>query len=729
MKNKISFKNARSRHRTTTVTLLAIALVMSLGLSSVKVFNPPSPAPLSDSVKVRAILEDIVQGIRTCQPGRFLKHAVVSQQGSMVSLEQALTRLLFSRETRAFQVGSISIRFERERSSLSFRSNEGANAVLQLTMDDKTMQWQVSDFSPIEQLIKRIPESESVSSPLNSDGIESASTPVTLNYSTHTVVPVTFIDFPEDWLITKADAQAHADGKSLLSLPVEGEVVAIGSLNTQVAFILDRAWKRIFFLGIDGNWYKSYGDHAGQYQFVDPQGIRVKKKRPNGPWYIFVADAGRHEVAKFQYDHPSRTITLLQTYQSNLATPVDVDYDQNDESIWVADIGLGALVNLWSNGSLKSRIEGYYWYDGYTRIEYPTKVLIGSWGIGFIDQARNSFTTIWWYQYPVPPNVNCDGIAYRTIFPNTCFPNSIGYLWGRNFVVGDRRLGKIHLFSNEGDYLGTTGQFTNDWAQQPSKFTPILGIELFQDLISFGGSNHADETLTQQVSYSVSDWTLTSGFRRFLPGSDAILSATADQTNYYFTWRLTNLCNAYVEVLNKSNQVLQQLESGGYFYAGKYTCTVAKSSVPGAFWLRVRTLPYQNAVYNPEYRQNWGERKLNIAYMAEDGTDKPTSVNTSDGLPEQFQLHANFPNPFNPSTTIKFDLPETAEVSLVVYDMLGKEIAVLVNGPLEAGYHTVLWNAPSAGLSTGVYFTQLVVTDGSSTRLLYSKVNKMLLLK
>lgn len=722
-------KNARSRHRTGTVALLAITLLMSLGLSSVKVFNPPSPAPLSDTVKVQAILEDVVQGIRTHQPGRFLKHATPSQQAVNAGLERTLTSLLRSRDTRTFQLESISLRFEADRSFLVLRTGEGADAMLHLTREKETMQWCLLDISPIEQLIKRIPLSQSASSPLSNDGIESASTPVTLNYSTHTVVPVTFVDFPEDWLITKADAQAHADGKSLLSLPVEGEVVAIGSLNTQVAFILDRAWKRIFFLGTDGNWYKSYGDHAGQYQFIDPQGIRVKKKRPNGPWYIFVADAGRHEVAKFQYDHSTRTITLLQTYQNNLATPVDVDYDQNDESIWVADIGLGALVNLWSNGSLKSRIEGYYWYDGYTRIEYPTKILIGSWGIGFIDQARNSFTTIWWYQYPIPPNVNCDGIAYRTIFPNTCFPNSIGYLWGRNFVVGDRRLGKIHLFSNEGDYLATTGQFTNDWAQQPSKFTPILGIELFQNLITFGASNHADETLTQQVSYSLSDWTMSSGFRRFLPGSDAVLSATADQTNYYFTWRLTNFCYAYVEVLNKSNQVLQQLESGGYFYAGKYTRTVAKSSVPNAWLLRVRTLPYQNDTYNPEYRQNWGERKLNIAYMAEDGTDKPTSVNTSDGVPEHFRLQANFPNPFNPSTTIKFDLPEATKVCLVVYDMLGKEIAVLVDGLLEAGYHSVVWNAPGTGLSSGVYFTKLTVTDGSSTRLIYSKVNKMLLLK
>lgn len=63
-------------------------------------------------------------------------------------------------------------------------------------------------------------------------------------------------------------------------------------------------------------------------------------------------------------------------------------------------------------------------------------------------------------------------------------------------------------------------------------------------------------------------------------------------------------------------------------------------------------------------------------------------------------------NPFNPVTQIKYSIPEPAYVSLKIYDVLGREISVLVNDWQEAGTHEVYWNAQSAtgGLSSGVYF-------------------------
>jgi hypothetical protein len=70
-----------------------------------------------------------------------------------------------------------------------------------------------------------------------------------------------------------------------------------------------------------------------------------------------------------------------------------------------------------------------------------------------------------------------------------------------------------------------------------------------------------------------------------------------------------------------------------------------------------------------------------------------------------YRLEQNYPNPFNPSTTISFSLPRTEVVSLKVYDLLGREIATLVEGREEAGEHSATWNAKS--LASGVYFYQL----------------------
>lgn len=99
-----------------------------------------------------------------------------------------------------------------------------------------------------------------------------------------------------------------------------------------------------------------------------------------------------------------------------------------------------------------------------------------------------------------------------------------------------------------------------------------------------------------------------------------------------------------------------------------------------------------------------------------------TSTGTEQGLiPEDFELSQNFPNPFNPSTILKFGLPEASEVHLVVYDMLGREVAVLVNGKeMNAGYHEVTFNASQ--LASGVYFYRINAGD-------FSQIKKMLLMK
>jgi len=88
--------------------------------------------------------------------------------------------------------------------------------------------------------------------------------------------------------------------------------------------------------------------------------------------------------------------------------------------------------------------------------------------------------------------------------------------------------------------------------------------------------------------------------------------------------------------------------------------------------------------------------------------------------PNSFKLYENFPNPFNPSTTIRYSIPETANVSIKIYNVLGKEVSELVNESKSAGTYEVEFNASS--FSSGIYYYTLNAGN-------YSATNKMILMK
>ncbi|MGA9120104.1 MAG: T9SS type A sorting domain-containing protein [Bacteroidota bacterium] len=112
-----------------------------------------------------------------------------------------------------------------------------------------------------------------------------------------------------------------------------------------------------------------------------------------------------------------------------------------------------------------------------------------------------------------------------------------------------------------------------------------------------------------------------------------------------------------------------------------------------------------------------------IAPQAQLGSQEvANSTNAASG----YELSANYPNPFNPSTQIRFTLPEAADVSLAVFDVVGRQVASLASGHFEAGFHTYVWDASK--LASGVYFARVRVTDDQG-KLKFNKINKLLLTK
>jgi|SRR5712671_76428 len=105
-----------------------------------------------------------------------------------------------------------------------------------------------------------------------------------------------------------------------------------------------------------------------------------------------------------------------------------------------------------------------------------------------------------------------------------------------------------------------------------------------------------------------------------------------------------------------------------------------------------------------------------------------TDIRTGDpALPLSYALKQNFPNPFNPSTMIEYELPQRSHVTLRIFNLLGQEVALLVDQIQEAGYRSVRWNA--AEMASGVYYSRFEASGSSDAHTAIVRISKMLFLK
>jgi hypothetical protein len=110
-------------------------------------------------------------------------------------------------------------------------------------------------------------------------------------------------------------------------------------------------------------------------------------------------------------------------------------------------------------------------------------------------------------------------------------------------------------------------------------------------------------------------------------------------------------------------------------------------------------------------RDLWIAAEIQVASGVEDGEEV---------IPTGYALHQNYPNPFNPSTVISYQIPTSAFVRLRVFDVLGNEVASLINKEQHAGYYNVTFNANN--LTSGIYFYRLEAGN-------YSETKKLILIK
>ena len=89
-------------------------------------------------------------------------------------------------------------------------------------------------------------------------------------------------------------------------------------------------------------------------------------------------------------------------------------------------------------------------------------------------------------------------------------------------------------------------------------------------------------------------------------------------------------------------------------------------------------------------------------------------------IPTEFSLESAYSNPFNPTTTLSFAIPIDSKVSLSIYNLQGREVSMLIDADMDAGYHSIVWNTDSH--SSGVYFVKVLAGE-------FVKTQKLMLVK
>jgi len=225
------------------------------------------------------------------------------------------------------------------------------------------------------------------------------------------------------------------------------------------------------------------------------------------------------------------------------------------------------------------------------------------------------------------------------------------------------------------------------------------GIAFFRVIANMTEGNFASEP---DSGYSVDN---------IAPGAPEDLSASSGENGIILTWSPNDDEDLQFYGIYKSTQDGFNPDTM-VIYTYATTDTVYLDTLvtqDGTYYYRISAFDYSGN--ESEYSDQVGD-----LYLA---------IDDALLVPEQFALHQNYPNPFNPITNLRYDLPEQAQVTLTVYDLMGREVTQLVNTTQEAGYRSVQWNATDKTgkpVSAGVYLYQIRAGEFVQTK-------KMVLLK
>ena len=276
----------------------------------------------------------------------------------------------------------------------------------------------------------------------------------------------------------------------------------------------------------------------------------------------------------------------------------------------------------------------------------------------------------------------------------------------------------IHSTDGGNNWTPLYGNLANKFAV--SQFVDLNNGWMFVDSISSSGTTFVPPSQILHTTNGGANWTLqlydnTPGFFRgfhftdsnsgWVVGDSAKIYKT---TNSGTTWSLVT--NAGIQP-SSYNDAPYFLNTNMGWIANQPSGTypmVLHTTDGGASWSHQTTTSNSNitSIFFVDTENGWFTGSFgNIFHTTSGGEPTSVSEDYSPTIPGGFVLKQNYPNPFNPTTTIKYQIPKFSFVNLKVYDVLGNEIAILVNEEKAVGTYELTWYAEN--LPSGVYFYQL----------------------
>jgi len=225
---------------------------------------------------------------------------------------------------------------------------------------------------------------------------------------------------------------------------------------------------------------------------------------------------------------------------------------------------------------------------------------------------------------------------------------------------------------------------------------------------------------TNTMDSSTGPWSDTWGFFTIFPPTTPNLLSPPDSSIVSLTplldWNDVDSATSYrLQVSEVSNFITTIIDKwGGSMTQSDYQILNSDSLINNTqYYWRIRA---KNSA-------GWGPWAGAWSFITSE-----VGINSIKGkIPTDFYLYTNYPNPFNPSTKIKFDIPKSSYVKLIVYDVLGRELKTLINEKLNAGRYETHWDGSS--YPSGVYFYRIAIHSDKLMTGDFVDVKKMLLVK